>query len=125
MKIVPFHGTCAAGSSVVLVSPRITTPFMLKNIAARFAQGCNNTLALRFFVGNDGDAPATGPPNGSSILKDYGQVDYIVGNDDSKNMEHDLEVHESGSYLKVYALNTDAFDHTVDVQLTIEEKERV
>lgn len=124
MKVVTFHGTCAAAASVVLVSQRISTPFKLKNISARFAQGCNNLLALRFYNGDDSDAPAAGPPNGISMLRDYGQVDYIVGNDDTKSLDHDLNVEESGTFLKVYAVNTDPFVHSVDVQMTIKELER-
>ncbi len=58
------------------------------------------------------------------MLQDYGQVDYVVGNDDTKDMQQDVSMHESGSYLKVYAQNSDTFDHTIDAQVTIEEKER-
>jgi hypothetical protein len=124
MKTVAFFGTVTAGATKVLVSPRINHPFELTKIAARFAQGCNNKVALRFYLGTDSDAPATGKPNGSSMLKEYGQVDYVVGNDDTKRLEHNVKVLLAGTYIKVHADNTDGFDHSIDVVFTILEKER-
>jgi len=124
MKTVSFYDTCLQSASKVLVSKHIGHPYEVKRIRARLAQGCNNLLALRFYVAIDNDAPAAGEPSGISMLKDYGQVDYVVGNDDTKDMQHNVEVQESGSYLKVYAVNSDTFDHSIDVQIDIEEKER-
>lgn len=124
MKTVSFYGTCTAGSSKVLVSKHIGHPYNVTRIRARFAQGSNNTLKLAFYISPDNDAPATGSPTGVSMLQGYGQVDYVVGNDDTKDMPHNVKQHESGSYLKVYAQNSDGFDHSLDVQITIEELER-
>lgn len=124
MKTVSFNGTCTAGASKVLVSKHIGHPYKVTRIRARFAQGCNNTLKLAFYMSPDNDAPAAAAPNGMSMLQGYGQVDYVVGNDDTKDMPHTLTVRESGTYLKVYAQNSDAFDHTIDSQITIEELER-
>jgi len=81
-------------------------------------------MKLRFYYSLDKSVPATGEPAGVSMLKDYGQVDYVVGNDDTKEMDHNLHIAESGSYLKVYAVNADTFEHSVDVQITIEDLER-
>lgn len=124
MKTISFFGMCALSASKVLVSKHIGHPFMLKHISGRFAQGCNNLLKLRFYTSLDNNAPATGAPSGVSMLRDNGQVDYIVGNDDTKELKHELEVTEAGSFLKVYAVNSDTFEHSIDVQMTIEELER-
>jgi hypothetical protein len=124
MKTVSFFGTCTASSTKVLVSKHIGHPYEVKRISARFANGCNNLITNEFYISPDSDAPSTGKPNGISLLKDYGQVDYVTGNDDTKKMEHDVEMPESGSYLKVYADNSDTFDHSIDVQIEIEEKRR-
>jgi hypothetical protein len=37
---------------------------------------------------------------------------------------HEVDVNESGTYLKVYAKNDDFSDHGVDVQVTIDTRER-
>jgi hypothetical protein len=123
MKTVSFSGLCDALSSKVLVSPRIARRFILKGIDARFAVGCENKLKLRFYYSRDDEAPTSGEPSGVSMLSDYGQVDYIVGDQDSKYLLHEVEVEEAGSYLKVYAVNDDYYDHAVDVQMYIEPME--
>ena len=124
MKTVSFNGVCPARSSLVLSTPRITHPYGITRIHVRFPVGCINELKLRFYTSPDDDVPSTGPPNGASMLREYGQVDFIVGDGDSKNMEHDLDVDESNTWLKVYAVNDDYYDHEVDVQMTIEPKKR-
>lgn len=119
-KTVSFYGSCSARSELVLVSRRITSPFRLAKIHARFPDGCQNLMALSFFVSPDDQAPTSGAPTGLSLLAETGQVDYIVGNNDSKDMDHSADVRESGLFLKVHADNADYYDHDVDVQLTIE-----
>jgi len=120
IKTVTFHGVCLARAELTLVSKRIGTPFKLKGIHVTFALGCINLLLVRCFTAADDEAPAAGQPNGVSILRDYGQVDYLVGDDTKKEILHELEVAESGSWLKVHAENADFFDHAVDVQIQIE-----
>lgn len=120
MRTVSFSGYCPARGKITLVTPRIAHPFIIDKIHCRFPLGCLDLMKLRFYVSYDADAPSTVPPNGYSMLKDYGQVDYIIGDGDEKDMVHSLEVPESGAYLKVYAVNDDYFQHLVDVQITIE-----
>lgn len=124
LKTVSFVGTCAARSTKVLTSPNISHPYNIKRIRARFPSGCDNKVKLRFIISPDADTPTTGIPNGSSILKDYGQVDYIVGDKDAKDMQHEVAVTEGNTYLKVHAENDDYFEHLIDVQIYIETRER-
>ena len=119
-KTVAFYGSCTAGSSLVLCSKRIGKPFTLRRTRARFTLGTNNFMRLRFYFSRDEDTPSSGAPTGVSILAEYGQVDYIVGNNDTKDLENSFEVAQGGGYLKVYADNDDSFEHDVDVQMTIE-----
>ena len=120
MKTVSFSGTCTARAEKVLVSPFISHPFTIKRIHCRFPKGCDDKMKLRFYVSPDKDAPTSGEPNGSSMLRDYGQVDYILGDGDTKDMDHEVEMSEGGSYLKVWAVNTDYYPHLIDVQMYIE-----
>lgn len=124
MKTVSFNDSCAARSTVVLCTPKITHPYRVRSIHCRFPVGCINAVKLRFYVSADDDVPASGAPNGMSMLMEYGQVDYVVGDGDSKNMEHDVKVAESNTWLKVFAENSDYFAHQVDVQMRIEPLER-
>jgi len=120
IKTVTFYGVCLARAELTLVSKRIGTPFKLKGIHVTFALGCINLLLVRCFTAADDEAPAAGQPNGVSILRDYGQVDYLVGDNTKKEILHEVEVAESGSWLKVHGENADFFDHAVDVQIQIE-----
>jgi len=126
MKTVSFSGTCLARAEKVLVTPRITYPYVVRKIHCRFPIGTANLLLLRFYVSRDKDAPSSGEPNGYSMLREHGQVDYIRGEGDEKDLEHEVKVAEGGTYLKVYAVNEDYYDHDIDVQMTIElvEKEQ-
>ena len=120
LKTVAFFGTCAARATLVLVSPRISTPYQLARIRAEFPAGAANLVQLRFFVAPDDYAPTSGAPSGVSVLADYGQVDYVAGDDDIKDLSQEVDIAEAGSFLKVYADNTDYYDHDVDVQMTID-----
>jgi len=120
LKTISFFGTCLARSELTLVSKRIATPYQLNELHASFPGGTLNLMSLRFYTSSDNEAPAAGAPNGVSILRDYGQVDYLLGDAIYKHLQHQISVAEAGTYLKVYADNTDFFDHAVDVQITIE-----
>lgn len=119
-KTISFFGSCAANSEQTLVSPRISTPYVVKTIIANFALNTNRTLQLDFYIAPDPDAPSSGRPSGMSLMREYGQVEYIVGDDEKKVIEHHASSPTSPSWLKIYANNIDSFDHTIDAQITIE-----
>ena len=118
-KIVSFFGTCPANSEKTLVSERISTPYQVDRIIAHFALNTNRTLQLDFYISPDNDAPSSGRPNGMSMLQEYGQVRYITGDDETKDLPHNARATTSPTWLKVYAKNTDGYDHTIDVQIII------
>jgi hypothetical protein len=120
LKTVTFYGTCGAGAELTLVSKRISTPFRTKAVHATFPLGTLNLLLMRCYVSPDDEAPAAGAPSGVSMLRDYGQVDYLAGDATKKEILHEVHIAEAGAYLKVYATNADFFDHAVDVQIMIE-----
>jgi len=119
VKTVSFFGTCTANSTIVLVSQRISTPFELATIAANFALNTNRKLQLEFYISPDPDAPSAAKPNGFNILSEYGQVFYLTGDDQEKTLKNNASKKEVPSWLKVYANNIYNFDHTIDVQITI------
>jgi hypothetical protein len=119
-KTLSFFGTCGARAELTLVSKRIGTPFSVRWVRVSFPAGSMNLLAVRIYIGADEEAPAAGEPSGTSVLRDYGQVDYLVGEQEQKVIEHMVEVREGGTWVKVYAVNSDFFDHAVDVQVGIQ-----
>lgn len=119
-KTVSFVGSVPLRDEIVFVSARISTPFRMTRIVSTFALGQNNLVQLSFFIATDPDAPSSGIPSGNSVLKDYGQVDYVVGEDTQLDMSHSVREVQAGAWLKVRAVNADFFEHAVNVQMTIE-----
>jgi len=120
MKTISFYGTCPARGRVTLVSGRIRHAFTLRRIMAFFPAGCMNLMQLSFYSTLGQDAPSTEAPSEASVLAENAQVGYVVGEDQVKDLYHDVEVSSRGSYLKVHAYNQDYYDHAVDVQMFIE-----
>lgn len=119
-KTLAFAGTCSARSVLTLCSQRIMRPFRTLSFTIRFPAGCLNLMSIRFFAASDNEAPTTGKPSGISLLQDYGQVDYLRGEAIQITIRHQIEASPAGTYLKVFADNTDFYDHTVDVDIEIE-----
>jgi hypothetical protein len=119
-QTISFFGTVAANSNTTLVSKRITLPFRTKKIRASFAPGVQRLMKLYYFISLDPSAPTTEEPKGFNILTSLGQVNYLTGDDEFKDLAHEVECKESGAYLKIYAVNSDSFEHTIDSQITIE-----
>ena len=119
-QTISFFGTVAAGTNLTLVSQRISQRFKTKLIRASFAPGVNRLMTLKFFISQDPTAPTTEDPQGTNILKQIGQVTYLTGDDEYKEFPHETIFDQRNAFIKVYAQNTDTFDHTIDAQVTIE-----
>ena len=117
---LPFAGTVAAGGELTLVSQHLKFPYTIRSLHSSFALGCDRTTQIRFFRSPDDSAPTTGQPSGTDLLLQHGQVPYLVGDDEQKIFPHEFPVLERGSFLKVYAKNTDTFPHTIDAQIVID-----
>lgn len=115
-----FSGNCSANGELTLASKRINFPFRTKKFVASFALGTNRTLQLRYFLSPDASEPTFGLPTGINILGLFGEDPYLIGDDEAKAIEHESEIKQRGYYIKVYAKNTDNFDHTVDAFVVIE-----
>ena len=116
---VPFTGTCLSNDELTLVSKRLNFPYRTNKVVAAFALNTAHTLQLIPFISFDPSAPAAGRPSGQPLFSPYGQVEYLSGDDEHEEHVHQILVKRSGSYLKIYANNTDSFDHTVDAQIHI------
>lgn len=117
---LPFFGSVAAGGELTLVSQRLNFPYTIQTLIASFALGTNRTLQLRYVLSYDDSAPAAGRPTGQDLLSIYGQVPYLVGDDERKEFPHEIQVRRAGTYLKVHGINSDAFAHTLDAQVVID-----
>jgi len=121
---IPFHATVPLNATRSYASKRITSPFVIRELRTSFALNCNRTLQVSFWLSPDPETP-NGQPSGYSLLSPLGQVDYLVGDDEQKILPHEVYVDAAGMYLKVMAVNSDGFDHTLDAQIVIALKPRV
>jgi len=117
---ISFFGMVAANSKKTLVSKRLNVPFATRIVRCSFPPGVNRLMKLYFFVSPDEVAPTTKEPTGYNILAQTGQAVYITGDNESKKFPMEIEEFTKGRYVKVYAVNEDTYEHTIDVQITIE-----
>lgn len=118
-KTISFFGNAPAGSNTCLVSQKISTPYSVERIDASFALNTERKLLLSFYISQDNNPTATNKPAGFDILGEYGQVNYMTGDDEHKEARCNAICDTSNSFIKVFAVNTDGFDHTIDVQIEI------
>jgi len=95
-------------------------PFVTKRMHVHFAKGCQGLLGIEVWISTDDEAPSSGEPSGVNLLDDYGQVGRLVGDGQTKILEHSVDQREGGSFLKVRAVNNDWYDHGVNVEVEIE-----
>lgn len=119
--VLSFYGTVSASSRNTLVSQQIRFPYVIDHIRVKFALGHEAKVQHKFFVSDDPVVVTSGEPTGLNILKQWGSVDYVVGDDDVLDMEDNTIVDRMGTWIKVFAINTDTVDHTVNVIVTIED----
>lgn len=123
IQTILFSGTCAALSEQTLVPPMIRFPFKIRRLRIKFALNTNATLRIKFFISPDPSDPSTGEPTGTNIFSARGQVDYIVGDDEWIDMEHEINNPTINTWLKMYGNNLDVFAHSMSAQVTIESME--
>lgn len=119
---LPYYGVVAANAVKTLVSGHLTYPFTTEEFRCHFALNTNKTLLIRFFVSPDDSEPTSLPVTGHSIFSPAGQVDYIVGDDETVIVKYRVEIPESGMFVKVVAENTDSYEHSIDACVQISRK---
>jgi hypothetical protein len=118
--VISFFGSVSANSNTTLVSKLVNVPFRVRRIRASFPPGVNRLMTLKYYISQDKSAPTTEPPQGVNILAQLGQVTFITGDDEWKDLPNEVDFIVSNGFLKVYAENSDVFEHTIDTQLVIE-----
>lgn len=116
---MPFYGTCGAGARVTLVSRKLPFPFISQVLSVHFALNTAGTLQVSFYVSPDAEAPTAGPPSGLNLLAVFGEVGYLAGDDDRITVQMQWHTREAGEYIKVHAINSDVFDHTINACATV------
>jgi len=78
-------------------------------------------LKLQWWSSLDESTPAA-EPIGTNFFEQYGQVREFCGDDEVKDVQHEVIVRTSPSYIKLYCRNEDTVAaKTADAVVTIEE----
>lgn len=120
LQTISYFGTVDISSNLTLMSQKITTPFKVKRIRASFPSGVNRLMRLFYIITSTPELPTTRAPIGTDILRSMGQVNYITGDDNVIEFDHEIVSTVSNMFIAVYAENADVFAHTVETQVTLE-----
>jgi len=120
IQTLHFFDTVDANSNKTVVSTHLRVPYWIKYHRVRFPEGTERKLKIYLYYSWDPETPTTQPPEGHNFLSDYAATPYIVGDGETVEGPDESLVREMGSWLKVYAVNEDSFEHTIDVDITID-----
>jgi len=121
LHTLSFYGSVSASSRNTFVSSKIAFPYMIRRIRVKYALGHNGLVQHKFFISLDPTAVTSGEPSGVNILEQYGNVDYVVGDDDVMVLHDNTFVDQKNTWIKVLAINTDTYVHTVNVIVEIDD----
>jgi len=117
-----FYGTVTAGNRVTYCSQKIAFPYILDEIRLKYALGHAGLVQHSIFICRDDLAPTTAPPIGRDVLRQYGSVNYVCGDDDVEIIRDQSIVDEAPTWIKIHVYNTDVFDHTANILVTIDDR---
>jgi hypothetical protein len=117
---VNLSGSAPAGALTCFVSHLIKRPFITRTWAVSFNLNQQRLVKHYLYVSPDDFPVAALPDSGFDVLSEHSPTSYLVGDDQSKIIHYEATMENGNGYLKVYAQNDDAFNHDVDVQITID-----
>ena len=112
---VLFQGSVAASSVGYWASSRIPYAFVIDTVLVSWVIGTQRTLQIYILTAGDNNLPASGIPSGTNVIGGLGNSRYLVGDTQATEYPVYARVDTPGSFIKIYANNTDASAHTVDV----------
>lgn len=118
-RCIPFFGTVLAASEKTLSSGLLSFGYRTEEVQIGFPVGSDRLVQVKVFIGSDGTEPASGEPGGVNVFELAAHVAYIVGDDVTLRIPVEMEMRERNSFIKVYANNTDVFNHTIDVRVIL------
>ena len=116
---INFVDTVTAGSAKTVTSKVISRGFTVFAVRIAFALNTNRLLKVRVIVSPDDSCPTSLPVNGTNLLLNNSPEPYIVGDDEAKYILKCYHQDEGNAFIKVFAENSDGYDHTLDVQVFV------
>lgn len=120
---IPFYGTVSLSSQLTLKSKRLNFLYRTISFEVSFPLNTNRTVEVYPMISFTSEIPASGRPDGTFLYEQFGNVAYIVGDDDRITARHESQLFQIGSYLTVYLVNNDSFDHNIFALFEIQRAE--
>lgn len=116
---VPFDVTVDANSEKTVASSTIDYPYTIQRLRVAFRPGCEGKVQVKIFVSFDDSEPAA-EPSGYNILKNFGPVSYLVGDNEIIDLELGHYVKQTPTWIKLYCKNTDSYPHTISAVVVLD-----
>lgn len=118
---IPFVATIGATTQLTLVSNRV--PFKYRVISAEivFRDDAANLLQIYILVSGNTNTSTTGVPPDPNVFSQYSPSPYFVGEGVIKKAECSVQAPDGYPYVKVHAVNLNAYAQTINATVTIEE----
>jgi hypothetical protein len=118
---IPFTATVGVTTQLTLVSNRITFKYKVTAVEIVFRDDTANALQIYVLVSNNTNTSTTTVPPDLNIFSTYSATPYFVGEGSIKKAECSVLAPDGYPYVKVHAINLNAYTQTVNVTVTIEE----
>jgi len=119
LKTLTFFTEVPAKQKRSVVSELLDFPYLIKEARVRFYLNVRGNLRVKILVSFDNVIPDNAEPAGFNVMK-YGNVDYIIGDNETVPIYIAFPVKREGSYIKVFGYNLDSFPHKLDVKIDLD-----
>lgn len=118
---IPFTGTVGATTQLTLISSRITFKYKVVGVEIVFRDDAANALQIYVLVSGNQNTSTTSVPPDPNVFSTYSPTPYFVGEGVVKKAECTVLAPEGYYYVKVHAVNLNAYAQTINVTVRIEE----
>lgn len=120
MVPIPFFFTLAANTQQTLVSNAITVNYKIKSVEAHFRDDAAHNLLFYILSGNNQSTSTTIVPPDMNVVSSLSPTPYLTGEGEIIELAVNYEPAENYMYVKVHAVNNNAYAITGLCVVTIE-----
>lgn len=117
---IPFYVEIPQSSNKTVKSQSLNFFYTTRTVAITFALNTNRLVRVYPIISLDDQIPKSGMPSGQQLFAPYGQVKYLVGDDQTVRVKHETTTFQKPSWITLYIDNLDTYDHTIHAHVTIQ-----
>ena len=116
---IPFYATVPAASQLTILSDMITFPFIVRNILIDFGADHLDAVLHYVLLSTSRTTSATAVPADTNAFSGLSPIGYAIGDNREKRYYPNIEWRETKSFIKVHAVNNNAYAVNIKVTVTI------